>query len=306
MKRLEVISKAAIDRRAYWVGEIAKISGHFGEDTSRVVGELASEIDRDGMGALLDHLRLCGSIPEHYGHDSSEEKLYSKYTDAILSAAFNYIGLTSIVIGERADTADIEAVGKDYSLVGDAKVFRLSRTAKNQKDFKIEAIAGWKRGKPHAIVVCPIYQLPVRTSQIYQQAIVRSVSIFSYSHLAVLVRFSDERGKGAAQRLLLKALKAAETLNPSKDSVVYWTCVNRAMLSFDKAVSRLWHAEKIAMVEGLNVVKEEALTFLAKEREQILKMTRKQAIEHLVTDRNIVGRQKVIQALADNGILSMV
>ena len=35
----------------------------------------------DGTQALLDHLRLCTAIPESYELDSSEEKLYSTYTD---------------------------------------------------------------------------------------------------------------------------------------------------------------------------------------------------------------------------------
>jgi hypothetical protein len=37
----------------------------------------------------------------------------------------------------RADSADVEGATKDYTIVGDAKAFRLSRTAKNQKDFKV-------------------------------------------------------------------------------------------------------------------------------------------------------------------------
>jgi type II restriction enzyme len=115
---------------------------------------LIAEIQREGPAALLDHLHLCGAIPEEYGHDTSEEKLYSKYTDALLSATFRQIGLTSIVLTERADAADVEAVGPNYALVADAKAFRLSRTAKNQKDFKIEALHGWKRGKPHISASC--------------------------------------------------------------------------------------------------------------------------------------------------------
>ena len=87
MQKLEALSDGAIARRAYWIDEIVKISGHFGEDTSRIEAELKSEIQRDGVTALIDHLRLCGSIPEHYGHDTSEEKLYSKYTDALLASA---------------------------------------------------------------------------------------------------------------------------------------------------------------------------------------------------------------------------
>lgn len=305
MAKLEVVSPKCIERRAYWVDEIVKISGRFGEDTSRIVAELTAEVEREGVVALIDHLRLCGSIPERYGQDSSEEKLYSKYTDALLAAAYTHIGLASIVIDERADAADVEAVGEDYDLVADAKVFRLSRTAKNQKDFKIEAMHGWKRGKRHAMVVCPIYQLPSRSSQIYQQAITRSVCIFSYSHLAVVLQFCDELGERPAQGLVLAALRCAESLNPTKDSVAYWTSLNRTMLDFHEAIGPLWRIEKVAMVESLAVAKEEALIFLAEERKHIMEMTREQAIAHLIKDRNIDGREKVIQAVADNGILSM-
>jgi type II restriction enzyme len=199
----------------------------------------------------------------------------------------------------------VEAVAANYSLVADAKAFRLSRTAKNQKDFKIEALHGWKRGKPHAMVVCPVYQLPTRSSQIYQQAIARNVCIFTYSHLAVLVEFSNLVGKKKAQALLLKILKCAEELNPTKDSAAYWTCMNREMLNADAAIRPLWQGEKIATVESISVAKEEALTMLAQEREQIMRLSRQQAIKFLIQDRNIDGREKVIRGLNDNGILAI-
>lgn len=301
----EVLTEKAIQRRRHWIEEIAKISGKFGDDSAKVDRELAAEFKQEGVSALLDHLRLCGAIPEHYGHDSSEEKLYSKYTDALLAHAYQSIGLTSLVLPERADSADVEAVAANYSLVADAKVFRLSRTAKNQKDFKIEALHGWKRGKPHAMVVCPIYQLPTRTSQIYQQAIARNVCIFSYSHLAVLVEFSNLVGKKQAQDLLLKILKCAEALNPTKDSVAYWTCLNREMLNANTAIRPLWQGEKVATAESITVVKEEALIMLAQEREQIMRMSREEAIKSLIKNRNIDGREKVIRGLTDNGILAI-
>jgi type II restriction enzyme len=301
----EVLTQKTIQRRRHWIEEIAKISGKFGDDSAKVDRELAAEFKQEGVPALLDHLRLCGAIPERYGHDSSEEKLYSKYTDALLALAYQSIGLTSLVLAERADSADVEAVAANYSLVADAKAFRLSRTAKNQKDFKIEALHGWKRGKPHAMVVCPIYQLPARTSQIYQQAIMRNVCIFSYSHLAVLVEFSSLVGKKQAQDLLLKILKCAEELNPTKDSVAYWTCLNREMLRANSAIRPLWQGEKVAAAESITVAKEEALTMLAQEREQVMRMSRKEAIKFLIQGRNIDGREKVIRRLADNGILSI-
>ena len=253
------LPERAIQRRRYWLDEIVQISGRFGQDTARVIDELKEEINRDGVIALLDHLRLCGAIPEQYGHDTSEEKLYSKYTDALLAAAFDHMGMTSIVLDERADAADVEAVAPDYSLVADAKVFRLSRTAKNQKDFKIEAMDGWKRGKPHAMVVCPIYQLPSRTSQIYQQAIARNVCVFSYSHLCVLLQYASAKGSAHAQRLLLKIFTCTENMSPTKDAVFYWTALNRTMLGFDDLILDYWNEEKPITLDAIAFAKEEEI-----------------------------------------------
>lgn len=199
---LSVISTEAIARRAYWTSEIVQISGNFGQDSARVEEELTAEVAEGGAASLLDHLRLCGAIPESYEHDSSEEKLYSKYTDVVVAVAFRQLGLSAVILVERADVADVEAVGNEYSLVADAKAFRLSRTAKNQKDFKVQALDGWKWGKPYAIVVCPLYHLPSRNSQIYQQAAARNVCVLSYSHLAVLVAFAGVAGAAAAENML--------------------------------------------------------------------------------------------------------
>ncbi|WP_346077829.1 HindIII family type II restriction endonuclease, partial [Gordonia cholesterolivorans] len=217
-------------RRYYWIDEIVKLSGNFVNDSSRVEQEIIGEVLRTGSSALMDHLRLCTAIPESYAHDSSEEKLYSKYTDALISECFKFIGLNSIVLTERADAADVEVSSEKYSFVADAKVFRLSRTAKNQKDFKVQAMDGWRQSNDFAMVVCPIYQLPTKNSQIYQQAISRNVCIFTYTHLSVLVRYSEIKGKTKAIDLLHKIFKSVSLINPSKDSVLYWTMINRTML----------------------------------------------------------------------------
>lgn len=301
----QIITQRTIDRRARWLDEIVQISGHFGSDSTRIEAELLDEVNADGYGAILDHLRLAGAIPEHYGHDSSEEKLYSKYTDALLSTSFTHMGLNSIVLSERADAADVEAVTMDYGLVGDAKAFRLSRTAKNQKDFKVEAMHGWKRGKPFAMVVCPIYQLPNRSSQIYQQAIARTVCIFTYSHLAVLVRLTEAKSQSVALDALHQILKATEPLNPSKDATAYWYQINRTMLCAHACISDLWLEEKIANLEAIKAAKDEGLTALANERQRILQMSHSEAIQALVRYKNIEGRTRVISAVSDSGILGI-
>lgn len=301
----KIISKEAIKRRKYWVDEIRKLSGNFGDDSDRLETELAAEIKKHKSQALIDHLRLCGDIPESYGHDSSEEKLYSKYTDSLLSEAFKSLGLNSIVIKERADAADVEVFGKNFSFVADAKAFRLSRTAKNQKDFKVQAMDGWKRGKPYAMVVCPIYQLPTKSSQIYEQASTRNVCLLTYSHLTMLVAFSLLEGKGKAEALIHQIFKTIPALNPSKDASSYWLSVNRAMLGFSPKIEGLWKTEKQAAVESIAAAKEEALIFLAEERAKIMRMSHKEALTELVKVHKLDSRIKVINSVTDNHLLEI-
>lgn len=302
---LEVITKNAIVRRVYWVEEVRKLSGNFGVDSERLERELGEEIKTDGSTALIDHLRLSGDIPESYDHDSSEEKLYSKYTDALLSESFKAMGFKSLVLTERADAADVEVFAKDYSFVADAKAFRLSRTAKNQKDFKVQAMDGWKRGKPYAMVVCPIYQLPTKSSQIYEQASSRSVCIFTYSHLAMLFSYSLLEGHEKAEELLELIFKSIPALNPSKEAYSYWFAINKTMLSFSSKIEDLWKAEKQAAIESIVIAKEEALIYLAKEREKIMRMSHEEALSELVRVHKIESRIKVINSVSSNAILAI-
>lgn len=301
----DIISSKAVSRRSYWVSEIKKLSGNFIDDNYKMVKELRAEFKRDGSNALVDHLRLCGSIPEEYDHDSSEEKLYSKYTDNLLSFSYQSIGLKSIVLTERADAADVEAVAKNFSFVADAKAFRLSRTAKNQKDFKVQAMDGWKKGKPYAMVVCPIYQLPSQSSQIYQQATLRNVCIFTYSHLALLVTYSSKKGTSKTIKLLHKIFEVIPALNPSKNAFDYWVAINKTMLNFDKTIPPLWENEKKAALEAVSIAKEEALRFLASERERIMRMDHNQAIAELIKIKKLDSKIKVIESISDSGIFKI-
>jgi len=299
----EVISYSAIDRRNCWVRELAVLSGDFVSDSSQVEDRLLSEIEKEGAPALIDHLRLCSAIPESYGINSSEEKLYSKYTDAILSASYSHIGPNSTVLTERSDSADVEAVAQDYSFIADAKAFRLSRTAKNQKDFKVQAMDNWKRGKPFAMIVCPLYQLPARNSQIYSQATARNVCIFSYSHLAVLSGFADSNGDAVG--LLHEVFKTIQAMNPSKDASVYWQAVNRTMHRYGGIISGLWRDEKIATLESIDIAKDAAMQYYASRREEILKLSHKQAIGQLIKMSKIDSRIEIIKSITGNSIMEL-
>ena len=140
-----IISDRAVKRRAYWIDEIRKLSGNFGDDSDRLEKELEQEIKKSGITALIDHLRLCGNIPESYGHDSSEEKLYSKYTNTLLSLSF------------------------------------------------------------------------------------KTICVFTYSHLSLLLTYSEAESKIRAQQLLLNIFQTIPALNPSKNAIDYWFAVNKTV-----------------------------------------------------------------------------
>ena len=302
---ITLVSQEERNARGYWVEEIRRLSGDFGVDSARVEDELSKEVETVGITSLVGHLRLCGAIPEGYGHDSSEEKLYSKYTDVVIHEAYKAMGFTSLVLKERADVADVECVCDDYSFVADAKAFRLSRTAKNQKDFKVQAMDNWKHGKPFAMVVCPVYQLPHRNSQIYLQAASRSVLISTYTHLAVLARYADLYGQPQAIIMLHEMFQAVERMNPSKSAAAYWQVLNQALISTDDRVRSIWREEKVAALESIYLAQREALQFLARERERIMRLSREDAIREVLKTRKVENRIRVVKAVSYNGILEM-
>ena len=135
---MKIISKKAISRRESWIEEIKTISGNFGDEAQRLENEIGKEIKKYGNSALIDHLRLCGNIPEMYGHDTSEEKQYSKYTDSLLAFAYKEMGLKSAVLTERADAADVDVYAKKYSFVADEKHLDLVEQQKIKKTLKFK------------------------------------------------------------------------------------------------------------------------------------------------------------------------
>jgi type II restriction enzyme len=156
------------------------------EDASKHLQTALFSLKRHELVPIITEI---GSIPEDIGHDSSEEKLYAKVSDIVLAKCFQELGLKSTVIKERANCADVTAKSQyhNYSLVGDAKAFRLSRTAKNQKDFKVTSMSHWKGDNDYAVLVCPYYQYPKSRSQIYGQALNDNITLFSWEYLSILL-----------------------------------------------------------------------------------------------------------------------
>jgi len=138
---------------------------------------------------FIEIVKEIGTIPEVIEASSTEEKLYSKASDIVLARCFNELGLKAKAVIERGNSADIIAKSDHgYTLVADAKTFRLSRTAKNQKDFKISTLGKW-RGMENdfAILVAPYFQYPNTVSQIYSSSLSENVCLLSWEHMLFLL-----------------------------------------------------------------------------------------------------------------------
>lgn len=160
-------------------------------DFKEATKEIRIYIDSLSEEDFKDIVRQIGIIPENIEHDSTEEKLYSKASDIVLARCFRLLGLASRALDERGDSADILAEsisGYNYSLVADAKCFRMSRTAKNQKDFKVSNLSDWRGSEnEYAVLVAPYYQYPQSKSQIYSKALDNNVCLISWEHISIML-----------------------------------------------------------------------------------------------------------------------
>lgn len=158
------------------------------KDATEEIRIFVDDIPEDDFKKIVKQI---GTIPENIEHDSTEEKLYSKTSDIVLARCFRLLGLASRALDERADSADILAEsisGYNYSLVADAKCFRLSRTAKNQKDFKVSNLSDWRGSEnEYAVLVAPYFQYPQSTSQIYSKALENNVCLLAWEHISILL-----------------------------------------------------------------------------------------------------------------------
>lgn len=234
----------------------------------------------------------CGVIPEVFDHDSSEEKLWAKYSDILLSKSFDYLGLDSEVIGARGGSADVLAKDKSYTVIGDAKTFRLSRTAKNQKDFKIEALDSWRSSNDYSVLVSPLFQYPSVRSQIYSQAIQKNVVLISYVHLKFLLdseKITDLEKLWNVGNTLQKKLKKKNY----KKARLYWEEVDKTVCSItNKSEDELIECKKFA-IERIKNLGKAGINYWKDIIKKYKKLPKEKAIKLLIKAHKI--EQKIEQ-----------
>ncbi|MBA2871033.1 hypothetical protein HNQ85_001303 [Anoxybacillus calidus] len=250
---------------------------------------LEQELKKCTTEEIIEHLLYAGVIPEKIGHDSTEEKVFAKYCDALLSRSLSEIGIPSKTLEARGDAADVIGKTDKYSIVGDAKAFRLSRTAKNQKDFKVEALNQWRQGADYACLLGPIYQYPNSSSQIYKQAITYNVTLLSYTHMAFLIvnrqRITD----------LTPLWEVGKKLQPSKDANTYWNAILAVILSITGKTKDDWNKLEALTMQCLSEQVGKQIAYWVEQKEVIASYDREKAIEELIKALKIDNKINIIK-----------
>ncbi|MDE8032390.1 HindIII family type II restriction endonuclease [Erysipelothrix rhusiopathiae] len=271
---------------------------HSFKEQSLLLKNYVYSLDRN---AFLDIVKQIGFIPESIDPSSSLEKMYSKASDIVLSRCFSELGLNSDVLIERSDSADILARSEqhNYTLVADAKTFRMSRTAKNQKDFKISTLSKWRgTDNNYSVLVSPYFQYPSSSSQIYSSALSDNVCLLSWEHISFLLMnnicespvLSLEEIWNAPSRIS----RGKHDLSGPKDSHIHiiskLVCarIGRTMGDFEVYLNDC----KTSITSRANL----EIDVLNQKISKIKELTHQQAIDELLKMSNIEGKKTIVNA----------
>lgn len=254
-----------------------------------------SEISQRKLG---ENIIECGILPEMFSQNGSEEKIWAKFSDIILAHALNFLGIETVVLGARGNSADVFGTADNYTIVGDAKTFRLSRTAKNQKDFKISALDTWRKKNTFALLVAPLMQYPTSRSQIYEQAIKRNVTLLSYTHLHFLLDF--HKGGSCLQELWETGNKLA-LLNESEHEkfYVYWNEIDEKICKIVGESEGKLRDYKTLEIEKTKQIGIEGITFWNNKIAEFNKLSKEEAIKLLIKSEKIEAKIKTIERAID-------
>ncbi|MBM4464194.1 MAG: HindIII family type II restriction endonuclease [Chloroflexi bacterium] len=272
--------------------KVCEVGGTFPQKVDRLYTEL-SPWNASGIGS-----RLCsaGVIPEMFGHDSSEEKLYAKYCDILVAESFKAIGFRSVVNTTRSDVADLYIDGFGYSAVCDVKAFRLSRTALNPKDYKIEAVDKWRRNQEaeYAFLVAPHPQFPKDISRLYDEAVRYNVTLLSFAHIEFLLSMAVSTRRPLDLQPLWRLVQEIE--DPSEiRGLSYWRTVDRVIVRVSGGQEEGLTQSKEKYEEEFRKQAQLQIAFWEARLAEIRSMPRDQLVKSLIVAEGIEGKIKVIK-----------
>lgn len=210
-----------------------------------------------------------------------------------MAHAWSHLGISAQIIRTRGDSADVLGKTDTYSIVGDAKAFRLSRTAKNQKDFKIRSLDDWRKTHAYASLVGPLYQYPKRISQIYRQSVERNVTLLSYTHL----RFMIDHFQGQDFAPLWSV---AGSLPNTKEAAAYWGAIDRTVCDLLGLPTGALHEYKQETIAKAKELAAEGVVFWNGIIEQYRQMSQREAVARLIKAEKIEAKKRMIQRAVEN------
>lgn len=268
------------------------------KDATHKITEYINDLPKD---SLIEIVRKIGIIPESIETGSSTEKLFSKASDCVLAKCFNELGMPSIALSERGNSADIIARSTyhGYTLVADAKTFRMSRTAKNQKDFKIDTLSNWRGAEnDFAIIVAPYFQYPNTESQIYSSALDKKVCLLSWEHILFLLLNNKSENENFSLEPIWKAPDriARDTRIAYADRMkCLFPYINQMVCDRISKSLDDFQAELQSCKEGICARANDEINCLEQQKIQIQHMTRDEAINQLLKITKIDARIKTIE-----------
>jgi type II restriction enzyme len=292
----------AIHRRKKWVEKIKNLEKDFIRSSDIIKKDLKNEIINEGISTLIDHIRISQYIPEEYIRDSFEEKLYAKYTDCVISLAFEQLDISSTVLGNRSNSPDIISDGVYYKFITDVKSMRISRTAKNQKDFKINSISNWKASSQYGLLISPLSHYPRRSSEIYQQAVKYSVCLLSYSHISVLLKYKTIFKEYLETNKVLGLLfSKVSDLKIDRSSTRYWSGIHEILFKNNifqdtELLNDIWQSEMVIMDDIIMHIKDESIRVIDSEIKRLDGLSLEEAILELKNALHLNTRRKAIES----------
>lgn len=262
---------------------------------------LEKHLEKLSKQEISEQIIEVGIMPEFFDHDSSEEKLWAKYSDILLAKSLEYLGFKAQVIRTRGNSADVFAQSDGYTLIGDAKCFRLSRTAKNQKDFKIKALDDWRRENTYAVLVGPLNQYLGDRSQIYEQAIDRNVTLLSYTHLKFLL---DNSVNERLKRLWEVGIRLKNLLKAKADhrGHAYWEEIDKIVLEATGKNIKNLSEYKLPEVEITKRNGEEGISYWENKIKELSGLSRGEAVKMLIESQKIEQKIQTIQKAMNRSI----
>jgi hypothetical protein len=251
---------------------------------SDVVQKIVYNMNAD---QLQDYLSKCGVIPERFSHDSSNEKIYAELCEIIVASFFKQLGETASVLEKRSGSADVLASQNQEHVVLDAKAFRLSRTALNPKDYKIEAINEWKddHDAKYSGLVGPLNQFPGSRSRLYSEAARYNVTLLSYGHLGYILKHRSD----------VNSLEPLWTLgdnlmeNYDVDEIngdVYWDKVEDSMTNIVGDIQLFNTAIKENM-KGLEDQSQQQIEFWESKKDALRDLEKEELVQELIKAKKI-------------------